>query len=184
MNNLLIGSITSILLLLVSNNSVICQQQKAKLVENGSYDIGVDYNLTIEQVVANGNYDSKNDYINSKNFSTSRKGYIRVKIVIYKATQNIRSEEVIRFLRKKKLVSADFYTLCALANERPELPRQDRIIGLGSFCTLRNNNRSRYYPLLYRSDDSNKRRLGLFIPSDGNIWIEGDCFAAVKIIIK
>jgi len=158
-------------------NSELDLQNEIKLV--------VDYTKTLEQAIADGKYDKKNENINDKNFPVSPKMIgkkIEVSAKIFPFNCQTSSEDVIFEMSKVGYRPATLMELLVLGCLYPELQRQFTIIALGSIQLTYTDFKSvahyRFVPCLYlglfskrqlclrsfdSSTDVNERYLGILI---------------------
>lgn len=138
-----------------------------------TYPLNVDYDQKIEDAVADGKYDYKNDDITSKNFPTSRKGSADIVLHLVHFNRNISSDDVILELDKLGLRPAETHEELAFGAAHPDIQRQFPIVALGSVWQDRDGDR--YVPCLFRVGSERSLYLDWF----GNGW-SADCrFAAV-----
>lgn len=75
-------------------------------MEDGGFPLAIDYSLTVEQMVVNGEYDYVNDNINSKNFPITLKGEgivpVTAKLVHY--GKNMSSEVILKDAASRDLI--------------------------------------------------------------------------------
>jgi len=142
-----------------------------------TYDITVDYNQTIEQMVAAGSYNYANRDISSANFGqevVAKKGVREeLKAVLLHLDRVATSQEVLAEMERLGLRPATLAELLALGAKHPELQREFPIIALGSSCTLHG-----YRQVAFLWSDVSRR--GLYLSSFGGRWT-GHCrFLAVS----
>lgn len=106
--------------------------------------LNIDYTKTVEQAIADGDYDYKNSDINAKNFPVSpemigKKADVSAKLFHF--NRNISSEDVISEMDNAGYRSATLMELLTLGILFPELQRQFPIIALGSVWLFANDNR-------------------------------------------
>lgn len=100
--------------------------------EDNTYPISVDYEKSIENRVKSGQYDEFNHDINSRNFSTNRKGTAEVKVALihfleYVSTNNALKEIYLIGMRPIKL-----HELLAFGEKYPDVQREFPIVALNS----------------------------------------------------
>jgi len=140
-----------------------------------SFKVTVDYDRTIEEMVAAGKYNWSNSDINAKNFPISAKGKVEVNIEPVHFKRRMRSDEVLRELDKQGLRPATLPELAALGEQHPELQREfHQIVALGSICNVWGGQGT---TCLY--GDSSNRQFGLY-RDDGSNWHDYCRFAAVR----
>jgi hypothetical protein len=120
----------------------------------------VDYDMTLEQMIAAGNYDWKNDDITAKWFPIVGKGKVEFEDTIFHFDHDISSEDAV-----KEILAADtknpwepgrIENILAYGAKNPEEQRKFPIVGLGSVGEVGG---LRYVPCLSRYDS--RRRLDL-----------------------
>lgn len=100
------------------------------------YAVTVDYNKTIEQMVAAGKYDWKNNDINSRNYAHNKSGIERPTIEVVHLNKSLSSEDVVDELDRMGLRPATTAELLALGEQHPDLQRQWWIVALGSVASF------------------------------------------------
>lgn len=135
--------------------------------------ITVDYSLSLEQMIALGQYDSKNDDITAERFPVKGEGKKEVVVELVKYEENMSSDEVLADLDSKGLRPATHEELLAFGTAFPELQRKFPIVALGSVAEVYG---LRY--VLYLDGDDSRRRLGLGWFDD--VWYAGYRFLAVR----
>ncbi|OGY67023.1 MAG: hypothetical protein A3B16_02790 [Candidatus Zambryskibacteria bacterium RIFCSPLOWO2_01_FULL_45_43] len=146
--------------------------EKKVASENG-FPVRVNYDLSVESLVAQGKYDWKNDSINSKNFQTSRKGEATLNLELVHFNQVLTSEEVIAELKKRGLRPAELHELLSFGVQYPEEQRRHPIVALASVCQSWSG--CRFVPYLWVVD--NERRL--YFDYFDDRWYENYRFLAV-----
>jgi len=142
------------------NSSVKIESQKV-IDATGDIELTDDYTKTVEQAVADGNYDWKNPSITAKNFPISPEMIgkkIKVSTKLFHFNRDISSEDAISEMDKAGYRPATLMELLVLGFLFPELQRQFPVVALGS--VWRDANLYRYVPCLFVS--GSERRLGLF----------------------
>ncbi len=94
--------------------------------------ITVDYSLSLEQMIALGQYDWKNDDITTERFPVKGKGKKEVVGELVKYEENMSSDKVLADLDSKGLRPATHEELLAFGAAFPELQRKFPIVALGS----------------------------------------------------
>ena len=127
----------------------------------------VDYTKTVEQAIADGNYDWKNSDVTAKNFPISPE-MIGKKVDIsgrlFHFDRNIGSENAIKKMDSDGCRPATLMELLALGATHPELQKQFPIIALGS--VWRTFIGFRQVPYLDVNDNDRKLNLSYF----GDDW--------------
>ncbi|MDD2354362.1 MAG: hypothetical protein PHH52_02255 [Patescibacteria group bacterium] len=142
----------------VQSEKVINSTNEIKLV--------IDYTKTVEQVIADSNYDWKNDDITAQHFPVSpemigKKAEVSAKLFHF--NRGISSDDVISEMDKAGYRPATLMELLVLGFLFPELQRQFPIVALGSVWHSARG--SHHVP--YLSVDGSERSLYL-------LWFGGD----------
>ncbi|MFZ2309916.1 MAG: hypothetical protein WAW11_00010 [Patescibacteria group bacterium] len=127
---------------------------------SGEIILNVDYTKTIEQAIADGNYDWKNSDVTAENFPISPEmagKKVEVKTKLFQFNRDISSEDVALEMNKDGYRPATLMELLVLGFLFPELQRQFPIIALGSVWP--NADLDRCVP--YLGGDGSGRRLDL-----------------------
>lgn len=98
----------------------------------GIFPTKVNYDLSMESLMAQGNYGWKNSDINSKHFQTARKGEATLNLEVVHLNQQLASEEVIAELKKRGLRPAEIHELLFFGAQYPDEQRKYSIVALGS----------------------------------------------------
>lgn len=96
----------------------------------------VDYSLTLEEMIALGQYDWKNDDITAGRFPVKGKGKKEVVGELVKYESTMSSEAVLADLDKNGLRPATIEELLAFGAAFPELQRKFPIVALGSIAEV------------------------------------------------
>lgn len=152
--------------------ALVPQAQEAK---EGISPTKVNYDLSVESLVAQGKYDWKNADINSKHFQTIRKGEATLNLELVHLNQVLTSEEVLKELDKRGLRSAELHELLSFGAQYPEEQRKYPIVALGSVWQSQWSG-DRLVPCLWDDGDRRFLCLGWF---DGR-WYEDVWFLAVS----
>ena len=123
--------------------------------------LAIDYTKTVEQVIADGDYDWKNDDITAQHFPVSsemigKKAEVSAKLFHF--NRDISSDDVISEMDKAGYRPATLMELLVLGFLFPELQRQFPIVALGSVWRYANG--GRHVPCL--GVGGSGRRLSLF----------------------
>lgn len=146
-----------------------------KEVDGDVFPVTVNYDLSVESLVAHGKYDLKNDSINSKNFQTERKGTQTITLEPVHLNQTLTSEEVLKELEKRGLRPAELHELLSFGIQYPNEQRNYPIMALAS--VWRDWWRgSQHVAFLNGSGD----KRGLYLGWLGGRWYEGCRFLAVR----
>lgn len=135
----------------------------------------VDYNMTLEQMIVAGNYDWKNDDLNTKNFPVKGEGIQWFEFDLVDPKKGISSEDALKLLEKDSdpanpWMPAQTEHLLALGAAFPDLQRKNPLVALGSVALVRGN---RHVPYLY--EDGSKRDLDLN-------WFDGDWYSYCRFL--
>ena len=138
------------------------------------YSVAVDYGKSVEEMVSSGNYDWKNDDINSRNFPVKGEGMVNVNLELVHLDKSVGSEEVLAYLEANGMRPATVEELLAFGATYPEIQREFPIICLGSSWV--DPDGGRVVP--YLSGSGSRRGLSLYWFGDD--W-RGRCrFLAVR----
>ena len=144
----------------------------ALLSEHGSHI--VDYGMSLDEMIAAGNYDWKNDDLNAKQFPIVGKGKVEFEDTIFHFDRDISSEDVVKEIiatdSKNPWEPGKTENILAYGAKNPEEQRKFLIVGLGSVGEVRGY---RSVPYLFRSDS--RRRLDL-------LWWDGDWGASCRFL--
>ena len=143
--------------------------------EKTIFSISVNYDLSVESLVAQGKYDWKSSYITSKNFSTTRKGEATLNLELVPLNQVLTSEEVIAELKKQGLRPAELHELLAFGAKYPDEQKKYLIVALGSVWRDWSGDRGVAY--LYGGCDERGLSLHFFVRR----WSVYRRFLAVRI---
>ena len=125
--------------------------------------LAVDYTKTVEQAVADGNYDWKNGDINAKNFPVSPEMIgkkVEVSAKLFHFNRDISSDDAISEMDKAGCRPATLMELLVLGFLFPELQRQFPIVALGSVWRCAYG--FRFAPYLFVFDSKRKLYLDWF----------------------
>ena len=142
--------------------------------KEGTFPTKVNYDLSVESLVAQGKYDWKNSDIKSKNFQTTRKGETTLNLELVHLNQVLTSEEVIKELDKRGLRPAELHELLSFGIQYQEEQRKYPIVAMGSVW----QHWSGYRDVAYLFGDGGERGLGLGY--FGGRWSEDFRFLAVR----
>ena len=123
------------------------------------YNVVVDYNLSLVEMIKAGKYDWVNDGITQKHFPLQEKGLGKIgfTITLLHLNRYISSDEAIEKISEAGYRPATLPELLALGESQPELQRQFPIVALGSVWQCRGG--PRCVPYLWY--DGSERRLDL-----------------------
>lgn len=155
---------------LIKGNNTIDKQTKS----TEEISLTVDYNQTVEQMIAAGKYDWKNSDITEKHFPlpaelSGQKTAVSSKLFHF--NRDISSEDAIAEMDKAGYRPATLSELLALGTKHPELQRQFPIVALGSLWRLAFGLRRVPFLLV----DGVERRLGL-------LWFDYDWYAYYRFL--
>lgn len=143
--------------------------------DSNLYLVSVNYALSLEEMVAAGRYNWKNDDITARHFSVKGEGVVDVDIQLAHFDRVMDSSgEVIRELDKVGLRPAKIEELLAFGAKYPDVQRQFPVVALGS--VWRRLVGYRVVPFLSRDGGGRYLSLDFF----GDWWIECYRFAAVR----
>ena len=157
-----------------------CQTPDSSSVDT-TFVLKVDYSKNLDQMIADGNYNGKNDYINEKNFSMAIKltGKKNEEAKIFNFNKNISSEEIIEKMENSCFRPATLPELLALGESNPEI--QISVVALGTICYISYENEKAEYvcnvPYLILDPNDNGKMLGM-INTDGD-WNKSFYFLAI-----
>lgn len=141
--------------------------KKMKTVKDDEIILTIDYNKTIEQTIADGNYDRVNSNITAENFPVPQKiigKKVKVFAKLFHFNRNISSDDAILEMNKAGYRPATLMELLTLGILFPELQRKFSIVALGSIRHRSNNYRD--VPYLYTNDS--RRKLDLYWFNNGS----------------
>jgi len=101
-------------------------------VVEGSYPLTVNYDQSLEQMIAAGRYDWKNDDIKPKHFPVKGEGKVNVEITFVHHNRVMSTDDVLKDLDTRGLRPIKIEELLALGAAKPELQQEFPIIALGS----------------------------------------------------
>jgi hypothetical protein len=134
----------------------------------------VNYDLSVNDAIAAGDYQAVNDSITSGNFPLVRHGQAELEINLVRFDQRMTSEDVPRELDKEGLRAVELPELLAFGATHPDVQRRFSVVGLGSVWRDRKGYRN--VPCLYTASEG--RYLDLHWWDDG--WYSFSRFAAVR----
>jgi hypothetical protein len=137
----------------------------------GIYKVTVDYNLTLEQMIAAGKYDWATD----ERFPVLGKGKVERELVLVHLNKVASTDEVLAEIDRRGLKSAEIEDLLVLGAVKPELQRRFSIMELGSSWGCSRNG-LHYFAFI---DHDNFGRV-LRLLYCGNGWGEERRFLAVR----
>jgi len=138
------------------------------------FSVPVDYDLSVEEAIAAGDYQAVNANITSRNFSSKRKGRAELQVFLVKFDQRMSSQDVMRELESENLRPAELPELLAFGAKYPDMQRKFSIVGMGSVWRDRKGYDN--VPCLYEASEG--RYLDLHWWDDG--WYSYSRFAAIR----
>jgi len=138
-----------------------------------TFPVTVNYDLSVEEAIAAGDYQAVHADINGRNFPCARKGQAELEIVLVRFEHRMRSEDVVQELEKEGMRAAELPEFLAFGAKYPDVQRKFSIAGLGSFWQDRKGYRN--VPCLYEASEG--RYLDLHWWDDG--WYSYTRFAAL-----
>jgi hypothetical protein len=139
-----------------------------------TYSVAVNYDLSVEEAIAAGNYQAVNAAITSRNFPSTRTGQADLEMVLVRFDRRMTSPEVVRELDQEGLRPAELPELLAFGAAYPEVQRKCSVVGLGSLWRDRKGYGN--IPCLYSASEG--RYLDLHWWDDG--WYSYSRFAALR----
>jgi hypothetical protein len=137
------------------------------------FPVAVNYDLSVEEAIAAGDYQAVHAEITSKNFPSTRSGQVALDVVLVRFEHRMRSEDVISELDKEGLRAAELPEFLAFGAKYPDVQRKFSVAGLGSVWQDRKGYRN--VPCLYEASEG--RYLDLHWWDDG--WYSYTRFAAI-----
>lgn len=162
-------------LIVVMENKNLSISQVIELIENSNVQsekvinatseilLTVDYTKTVEQAIADGNYDWKNNDVTTKNFPISPEMIgkkVEVATKLFHFNRDISSDDAISEMDKDGYRPVTLIELLVLGFLFPELQRQFPIVALGS--VWRRARDRRFVPCLYVDGSGRLLYLGWF----------------------
>lgn len=138
-----------------------------------SYDVDVDYEMNVDDVVRLGRYYWVNDEITEENFPVVRKGSAHIRVDLFHFNRRIASGDAIFRVNRSDCRSADLRELLAFSRQHPNVQCRFPIVALDSKFAKRDGHLT--VPCLGGTGE--KRDLGLRWFE--NIWPDNYRFAAV-----
>jgi len=92
----------------------------------------VNYDESVEILVARGKYNYANPNIIAENFPTSRKGTVETELHLVHLNRVVSTDEALRALDQMGFRPAEVKEILTLGAERPDLQREFPIVALGS----------------------------------------------------
>ena len=138
------------------------------------FPIVVNYDLSLEDAIAAGDYQTVNSSITSKTFSSAQHGQAELQINLIRFEQRMTSEDVLRELEKEGLRAVELRELLAFGATHPDVQRKFSVVGLGSVWHDRKGYRN--VPCLYAASEG--RYLDLHWWDDA--WYSHSRFAVVS----
>lgn len=147
----------------LSKNEGLARRVVKLVNDRPTYDVVVNYNRSLAEMVNVGQYDWVNANINKKNFPIVGEGEHKVSVTLFHFNRYIESEEVVTEMEKEGYRHAKIEELLALGETRPDLQREFPIIALGSSWSIWWNPRGgRFIPALWVCAGGRYLRLAWF----------------------
>jgi len=141
---------------------------------NTAHLTAVNYEVSVDEMVARGAYSLWNKYVNSENFPTSGgKGKAKIELIMVHLGRKVSSEEVLTHLEDNGMRPGTIEELLALGAEHPDVFLNDPVVCLGSSWLY---DGCPFAPVL--AGGENKSLLLLLDPTGG--WKKICCFLAVR----
>lgn len=138
------------------------------------FNLTVDYDKSVEELVQAGKYDRSDRDISSKNFTAQGRGTAQLEAVLVHLNRYAESDEVLAELAKGRLCAGTLAELLALGAQHPAAQRENPIVALGLvWCDPYG---SRYVPVL----DSGGSGRGLNLYWFGGGWDHSYRFLAFR----
>lgn len=96
----------------------------------------VDYNLSLEQMIAVGNYDRSNRNITAKRFPLKGIGKVELEPKLFYFGRKMSSNDVIAEIEKEGFRPCTIEELLAIGEQHPELQREFPLVELGSLAEV------------------------------------------------
>ncbi len=152
-----------------------------ELLEQKGITIPVDYNKSLEQMIASGNYDWKNSDLTASRFPVIGEGIVEYEFKYVHPNQAVSSETAVDLIKKEDSENpwepAKVEHLLAFGAAFPDEQRKFPIVGLGSVGEVGDDRR---VPCLYRYDS---RRV-LYLYWWDYDWYSGYRFLAVRKVTR
>lgn len=133
------------------------------------FEFEVDYDLSLEEMIAAGNYDWRNDKLNEKNFPIKGKGKKRFEGKLFAA--NCSSEDGVKRIlaedRAQPWKPGETEHILAFGAKFPDIQRKTPVVGLGSSAGVVGG---RAVPCLYRRDAMRGLRLAWWLIAWPDDW--------------
>lgn len=136
-----------------------------------TYQLTVDYDRSLADMVKAGHYDYANDYITADNFPIEGSGTVESESVLVHLDRSASTKEVEQEIAKRGLRSATIKELLAFGEKYPDVQREFPVVELGSVWVDGDGDRRVAY-LWSRASD---RDLGLR-------WDEGDWYSFYRFL--
>lgn len=122
---------------------ILCEalMSSVKTESDIAFPLKVNYDLSVESLVAHGKYDWKNDNITTNNFPTVRKGEANLVLELVHFNKVLTSEEVLKELDKMGYRPAELHELLSFGEKYPDIQRQFTVFALGSLWRYWNGDR-------------------------------------------
>jgi hypothetical protein len=138
------------------------------------FTVIVDYTKSLEAMIEDGHYDSKDSDITVDNFPVVGSSQVAVDLKLIRRGKNKSTTDVLADLDRRGLRPATLPELLAFGAKYPDEQRKYPIIALGSIGACRINSRS----VVYLIEDAGSRKLD--VSSFECKWFSHCCFLAAK----
>jgi len=138
------------------------------------YEVIVDYNRSLTEMIQAGNYDWTNSDITATHFPIKGKGRHEIKITLFSFIRDITSNTIISEIHNHGFYPARIEELLALGESYPDLQKQFAIVAFGSICLRQCGDLC----VAFLGLSEGERDLGLFWFV--NEWSPGCRFAAIR----
>lgn len=153
---------------------LVVKGKKQKSITRPTYQVSVDYRLTLPTMILAGHYDWTNSDITAEHFPIKGEGEQSVEITLFYPNQITTSDQVMAEMDQAGYRPAKLEELLALGATSPDLQREFPIIALGSVWVRRDGDRG------VASLDRDGSGRELYLDWFGSEWDEHCRFAAVR----
>ena len=141
---------------------------------NEIFEVVVDYNLTLDQMVEEGKYDWKTPSLHEETFTNCNgDGQVNVELQLVHMNKPVQLKEVMAHLNELNLRPATLPELLAMGAQYPEVQRKFTVAALGSVWDMMNIER-----VAHMFEDEGRRIITL--RWNGFEWLEHYRFLAVR----
>ncbi len=141
-----------------------------------SYQFLVDYTLSLQQLIASGNYRSVGEEVNEKNFPKACEGkaYLNAELMYFKG--GVSFDYILAEMKKIDCRPATLWEIATFGAKYPELQRTLQIVTIGSYLTMFMGNII-LVPSLHKDSDGGP---GLFMNDYGYVGGSHCRFLAIR----